>query len=72
MLLEASEMERVKQLSSGSVDLKPYLSPVGVYEAKYLRRLSHLSALTYRPSRVHVRGKPLLLALSSTWGERLD
>ena len=71
MLLEASEMERVKQLSSGSVDLKPYLSPVGVYEAKYLRRLSHLSAITYRPDKVHVSEKPLLIALGA-WGERPD
>lgn len=54
VLLEASEIERVKQLSSNPVDIKPYLSPVGVWEAKHLRHLSHLSGLTYRPNKVNV------------------
>ena len=57
MLQEASEVGRVKQLNSQPVDIKPYLSPVGVWEAKHLRRLSHLSALTYRPRLVTVSGK---------------
>ena len=54
MLQEASEMEREKQLSMAPVNIAPFLTPVGVWETKWIRRLSHLSALTYRPARVNV------------------
>ncbi len=54
MLKEASEMEQEKQLNAIPVDIKPYLSPVGVWETKHCRRLCHLSGLTYKPNRVNV------------------
>ena len=66
MLQEASEIEKEKQLTMSPVDIKPFLTPVGVWETKWIRRLSHLSALTYRPNKVNVGFIFLLIYMTGT------
>ncbi|GAX75416.1 hypothetical protein CEUSTIGMA_g2860.t1 [Chlamydomonas eustigma] len=52
MLREASDIEKEKQLNSAPVNIKPYLSPVGIWETKQCRILCHLCSLTYKPRKV--------------------
>ena len=69
MLQEASLRER--QQKQQPADISQFLAPVGVWELKHLRRLAHLTALTYLLHLVTVSPLPFLrLGPSMAWAGR--
>ncbi|EFJ41746.1 hypothetical protein VOLCADRAFT_98293 [Volvox carteri f. nagariensis] len=47
VLREASTKERELQNAKAPLDVSAFLSPVGVWELKHIRKLAHLTSLTY-------------------------
>eukprot|EP00197_Chlamydomonas_leiostraca_P006399 CAMPEP_0202865660 /NCGR_PEP_ID=MMETSP1391-20130828/6282_1 /ASSEMBLY_ACC=CAM_ASM_000867 /TAXON_ID=1034604 /ORGANISM="Chlamydomonas leiostraca, Strain SAG 11-49" /LENGTH=781 /DNA_ID=CAMNT_0049545523 /DNA_START=38 /DNA_END=2383 /DNA_ORIENTATION=- len=55
VLNEAHELEQAREQAQQPADISPFLSPVSTWELKHIRKLSHLTALTYKMAKLTPR-----------------